>query len=282
MVDSMDSARRAEVFIVSGGTGAAGRLVLDTLLAQFPGHGAHVTTWTLVRSAEQVRDVLLAAAQKDALVLHGLVDANLRGLLVQQATELGVEIYDLFGDLLARLRRRLGQVPMAEPGRYRLLRQDYYERIEAIEFSIDHDDSQNLATIRDAEIVLVGVSRSGKTPLSMYLAMHGWKVANVSFIPGVPWPSELDSVDKSRVLGLLIDREQLLAHRRRRSAEVGLTGMTSYSSEESLFAELEALRAALAAHRLGYIDVTEKPIESTAQEVIQRITRALGDSARRR
>jgi regulator of PEP synthase PpsR (kinase-PPPase family) len=191
-------------------------------------------------------------------------------------------VYDLFGDLMARLRRRLGQVPKAEPGRYRALRHDYYERIEAIEFSIEHDDSQNLATLDGAEIVLIGVSRSGKTPLSMYLAMHGWKTANVSFLPGLPWPVELESVDRQRLVGLVIDRERLMGHRRRRSVEVGFQGTTNYSSEESLFLELEELREELKRHRISTVDVTEKPIETTAQEVIQRITSALGEHARKR
>jgi len=161
------------------------------------------------------------------------------------------------------------------------LRRDYYERIEAIEYTIDHDDSRNLETIDGADIVLVGVSRTGKTPLSMYLAMQGWKTANVSFLPNIPWPAELDRVEHGRIVGLVIERERLMAHRKQRSSEVGLGVATPYSSEEALFLELEGLLAAFKQHRLPIVDVTEKPIETTAQEVIRLVTYALGDDARR-
>jgi regulator of PEP synthase PpsR (kinase-PPPase family) len=269
------------VFVVSGGPGATGRLLLDTLLAQFPGCEVSVTYYKDLRSSEHLERIVVEAKEQNALVIHSLVDQALRTQLATRTQELGLETHDVFGELLEQLAQRFGQPPLAAPGRYRALRRDYYERIDAIEFAIEHDDSQNLHSIDQAEIVLVGVSRTGKTPLSMYLAMHGWKTANVSFIPDIPWPSELSNVDHGRIVGLSIDRERLLAHRKQRSAEVGLGRNTPYNNEEALFHELEALHAAFKQHRLPVIDVTEKPLETTAHEVIQLVTRALGEHVRR-
>jgi regulator of PEP synthase PpsR (kinase-PPPase family) len=280
MADVAPVMNKTKVFVVSGGPGATGRLLLDTLLAQFPDCDVDVTYYKDLRSNEHLDDVLIAAKEQNALVIHSLVDQSLRAHLARRTEELGIETHDVFGELLHQLEHRLGQPPLAVPGRYRALRRDYYERIEAIEFAIEHDDSQSLHNVDMADIVLVGVSRTGKTPLSMYLAMHGWKTANVSFLPNIPWPTELDRVEHGRIIGLSIDRERLLLHRKQRSAEVGLGRSTPYSSEESLFHELEALHAAFKKHRLPVIDVTEKPLETTAHEVIQLVSRALGKSAR--
>lgn len=268
------------VFVVSGGPGATGRLLLDTLLAQFPDSTVVIRYFKDVRSLDQLESVLALAQSQRALVIHSLVETKLRAHMASRAIELHLETHDVFGELIGQLEHRLGVQALEIPGRYRELRSDYYERIEAIEFTIEHDDSQNLHSINAAEIVLVGVSRSGKTPLSIFLAMQGWKTANVSFLPNIPLPDELSQVERGRIVGLSIDRERLMAHRKQRSTEVGLGRATAYSTEESLFLELEALHEAFKKQRLPIIDVTEKPIETTALEVVQLVTRAMGTAAR--
>lgn len=255
--------------------------MLDTLLAQFPESRVKVTYYKDIRTFEQLDDVLDQAQVVNALVIHSLVETQMRARIASRAIELHLETHDVFGDLIAKLEHRLDEQALGIPGRYWQLRRDYYERIEAIEFTIGHDDSQNLHSVLGAEIVLVGVSRSGKTPLSIYLAMQGWKTANVSYLPNIAWPEELQQVEHGRIVGLVIDQERLMAHRQQRSEEVGLPRTTAYSSEESVFNELEAMRAEFRRHRIPMIDVTEKPIETTAQEVIQLVTRALGPGARR-
>lgn len=270
------------VFIVSGGSGAAGQLLAETLLAQFPGSDAQLQCFKDCCTTAEVDRILERAHDLDAVVIHSLVDPDLRAYLTARAEALSLLAHDLFGELLTLLEERLGRPPLAAPGRYRTLRREYFERVEAIEFAVDHDDSQNLASIGRADIVLVGVSRTGKTPLSMYLAMKGWKVANVSFLPDIGWHDELNHVDHGKIVGLSIELERLLAHRKQRSVEVGLGRATRYSSEESLFLELEALHDALKRHRVPIVDVTDKPLETSAHEVIELVTRQCGDSVRRR
>lgn len=270
------------VFVISGGSGAAGQLLLDTLLAQFPAQSARVVCHSDQRTVEQLDHVLELARATKALVVHSLVDEAQRRHLSERAESLGVETHDLFGDLMHRLELRLGCAPVAVPGRYRRLRRDYFERIEAINFAVEHDDSQHLPSLDQAEIVLVGVSRAGKTPLSMYLAMQGWKTANIAFVPNTAWPSELERVDHGRIVGLHIEHERLLTYRKRRSLEVGLGRSTPYSTDTSVFLELETLRDEFKRRRVPVVDVTDKPLESSAQEVIELVTRFMGGHARRR
>ncbi|MGC4069106.1 MAG: pyruvate, water dikinase regulatory protein [Polyangiaceae bacterium] len=273
--------RSTSIFVLSGGPGTAGRLLLDTLLAQFPDCETQVTFHIDLRSVEQLDAILDAAAMEQALIIHSFVDKVLWRHCLDRTERLGLEQQDLFGELMTKLERRFARTALSAPGRFRELKRDYYERIEALEFTIEHDDSQNLHSIERAEIVLVGVSRSGKTPLSIYLAMQGYKTANVSFLPAIDWPEELGRVDRARIVGLTIDRARLQMHRKQRASEVGLGKTTAYSSEEALFLELEALHEAFRKHHVPWLDVTEKPIETTAHEVIHLVTRSLGTDPRR-
>lgn len=164
---------------------------------------------------------------------------------------------------------------------YRQLHSDYFRRVQAIEFAIGHDDGQGLRSLQEAEIALVGVSRSGKTPLSMYLAMQGWMVANVPLVPRVPLPVQLDTVDRRRVIGLMIEPDQLRQHRQKRHADTGLGGSTDYIDPARIFDETELARQEFRRRRLATIDVTAKPIESSAREATALISYRLGDAARK-
>jgi len=230
----------APVFIVSGGTGASGEQLLNTVLAQFPEAAVRVVRRSLVRDPEEIAAVVVQAAKEKGVLVHTLVDPELRSELIRRAKKRKVAEVDLMGPLLASLTVLTGTEPLVEPGLYRRLRRDYFERIGAIEFAIDHDDGQNYRGLRQAEIVLLGVSRAGKTPLSMVLAMQGWLVANLPVVPGVPLPEELDDVDARRVVGLVIEHEQLLKHRQMRHTESGLTATTPYIDPARVHDEAEA------------------------------------------
>jgi regulator of PEP synthase PpsR (kinase-PPPase family) len=166
----------------------------------------------------------------------------------------------------------LGQKPAGQPGLYRQLHQAYLDRVAAIEFSMAHDDGQNPQALQDADIILVGVSRIGKTPLSMYLSVLGWKVANVPFIKGVDLPPELFTIDHHRVIGLSINPDQLLFYRKVRRRRMGRLGPEEYDDPISIEEEVDAARRIFQRHKFTMIDVTNKPIETSADEVIQLLT----------
>jgi len=142
-----------------------------------------------------------------------MVDPEVRKLLVDECDEKKVKHFDLAGDLSDYLSGLLQARPISKPGLYRLQNIEYFQRIEAIEFTMKHDDGQHSDKIENADIILTGVSRTGKTPLSVYLAMFGWKVANVPLVPGIEPPESLFKVDKNRVFGLNISVRYLIAQR---------------------------------------------------------------------
>ena len=270
------------IYIVSGSTGASGEQLVHTVLAQFPESRAPVIMVAHVRQMEQIEDVITRAAATGGTVVHTLVDARLRSALIHLAQERNVAAIDLMGDLLSRLSAVLGREPVGHPGLYRQLRQDYFERVATIEFAMAHDDGKNPLDWPLAEIVLVGVSRVGKTPLSMYLSVLGWKVANVPLVMELSPPPELFQLDRRRVIGLSIQPGQLLIHRRQRQRRLGAPGPSAYTDPATIYEEIEAARQIFQRGGFSVIDVTDKPIETSADEIIELITQRLKAEARKR
>ena len=261
------------VFVVSGATGASGELVVRTVLAQFHQSGPVVLV-PHVRTLADLESVVQQAAGGGTIV-HTLVDNDLRSQLIDLAQAHAVPAIDLMGPLLERLTAVLGEQPAGHPGLYRQQREDYFERMAAIEFSVAHDDGQRIDDLPRAEIVLVGVSRTGKTPLSMYLAVMGWKVANVPLLHDVPPPPILLQVDRRRVIGLTVEPGQLVAYRRWRQARLGVSGPSPYTDPAAIYDEVEEAQRFCRRHGFAVVDITDKPVESSADEVILTVTRRL-------
>ncbi len=263
------------IYVVSGGEGASGQQLVRTVLAQFRDADAQVIVVPHVRQIEQIVEVVTQAQTTNGIIVHTLVDAQLRGALNDLAREHNLAAIDLFGPLMFQLTGLLGQKPLEQPGQYRRLREDYFRRIEAIEFTVDHDDGLKPDGLRYADIVLIGVSRVGKTPLSMYLSTRGWKVANVPLIPQIAPPPQLFKIERRRVIGLTIKLDQLAAYRRRRQQHMGLEGSAAYSDISEIEAEL--IYAQRVFHQGGFtvIDITDKPIEESADEIVAQISRRL-------
>jgi regulator of PEP synthase PpsR (kinase-PPPase family) len=180
------------------------------------------------------------------------------------------------GRLLSQLANVLGREPRGQPGLYRQLRQAYFDRIDAIDFTLAHDDGRNPQGWSAAEIVLLGASRVGKTPLSMLLAVQGWRVANIPLVPKVPVSETLFELDRRRVVGLTIEPRQLLAHRQQRQKRLGVSGGGgSYTDLVQLYEEDEAARRLYRRGGFAVIDATDKPIEESAGEVIALMNRRL-------
>jgi len=272
----MDNAKNQPsppIYIVSGGAGASGEQVVHTVLVQFPESDVQVITAAHVRQPEQVEEIMTQAAATDGLVVHTLIDAELRRGLIKLAQQQHVTAIDLMGDLLNCLAERLGQAPVEKPGLYRQLNLDYFERVSAIEFTMAHDDGKNRHEWNQAEIVLVGVSRVGKTPLSMYLAVLGWKVANYPLVIDLPLPPELRQIDPHRVVGLVIEPGQLIMHREQRQRRLGAPGRSTYTEPLKIYEEVETARKIFKKFGFSTIDITDKPMEASADEIIRLITR---------
>ena len=266
----------AQIFVVSGGAGASGEQLVRTALAQFPGAEVRVEIIPHVHTSDQLEAAVNRAAACGAAIVHTLGDVEMRRMMIRLARRKNVVAIDPMGRLLSHLANVLGREPLGQPGLYRQLRQAYFDRVEAIEFTIAHDDGKHPEGWHQAEIILVGPSRVGKTPLSMYLAVQGWKVANVPLAPEIEPHPLLAQLDPRRVVGLTIDPTHLSDYRQQRQRRLGLSGKLAYTNPVTLFEEVESARRLYRRHGFAMIDVTDKPIEESADEVIALITRRLG------
>jgi len=271
----MDSA--APVHVVTGGTGFTGEHLVRAVLGQFPGATVPVITRSFVRRPEEVERAVRDAAAAGGTIVDTLVDPGLRARLAERAAEAGVVRIDLFGELLRRFETQLGREPEGRAGLYRQLRRDYFERMDAIEFTTAHDDGKDPEGWPAADVVIVGASRVGKTPLAMYLSVMGWKAANVPIVPGIAPPGGLDEVDRRRVVGLTIDPEELLSHRRHRLRRMGPADLSGYTDDRAVFEELEHCRDLCRRRGWSVIDVSDKPKETTADEIIELISGRFGE-----
>ncbi len=266
------AAQSPVIFIVSGGVGSSGEHLVNTVLAQYPEAQVNVTTVGSVRQAEQVLETLTLAQAQGGLVVHTLVEKPLRDLLMHEAYSRGVRAVDLTGPLFDWLTPVLGQQPLGRPGMYRQLHSQYFERVAAIDYTMAQDDGKNPAGWPEADVMLVGVSRVGKTPLSLYLAVLGWRVANYPLVPQLPVPESLFELDPQRVFGLTIDYSQLLTFRLQRQTHLGVTGSSAYVDPEAVEDELRQAKRIFRRGGFQIIDMTDKTIEMGADEIQRRMS----------
>ncbi|MDX9882272.1 MAG: pyruvate, water dikinase regulatory protein [Prolixibacteraceae bacterium] len=260
------------IYVVSGGKGLAGNNMVQSLLIQYPNNNIPVVIVPDIGTVEGIEAIILKAKADGGLVTHTMVNPELRDKFNELGVLHQVKVIDFMGDLARYLDQHLDIEPLKHPGLYREINAEYFDRIEAIEFTLNHDDGLKPERLHQAEIILTGVSRSGKTPLSVYLAMYGWKVANVPIVKGIPVPKELFEVDPKRVFGLNISIPNLIAHRIKRMRSFNMSTETEYTSEQYV---KEEIRNALFVFQRGnftILNVTNKPIESTANEILHIMT----------
>ena len=212
------------------------------------------------------------AAAANGLIVHTLVDAELRLALERLARNRGVLAVDLMGPLLAQLQIALGQEPVGRPGLYREQNREPWSGPRPSNTPWPTTTAAISRIWRQADIVLVGVSRVGKTPISLYLASLGWKVANVPLVGGAP-PPELFQLHRRRVVGLTIEPDQLLAHRRWRERRLKVSLSGSYSNPLKIREELDAARRVFLQGGFAVVDITNKPVEVSAREILEAVGR---------
>lgn len=262
-----------QVFVISDATGATAERVVQAALTQFQDATVNISRHGGVRTVEQVREIMTDAETSQGIVVHTLVAQELRRLVLDEGRRRGVATIDLMGPLLARLTSLLATVPRAEPGLYRPFDDAYLSRIEAIRFTVNHDDGRNTSDLPRADIVLIGVSRTCKTPVSMYLATQGWRVANVPLVLGLEPPAELFALRKRRVIALTVQPERLAVLREVRIERMG-TMRQGYA--DLTFVRQEVKYAyELLGRRPDWpiVDMTAKPIEEAAAEIVNLIDR---------
>ena len=257
------------IFVVSGGKGMAGNTVVRSVLIQFPDNHIPLIVMPNVDSMEKVNDIITRARDSCGVIVHTMVDPLMRDAE-------GVKHFDLVGGLSDYISDLLQMEPVSKPGLYRLRNIQYFSRVEAIEFTMKHDDGMNAEKLAKADIILTGVSRTGKTPLSIYMGMFGWKVANVPLVKGIDPPPELFTVDPGRVFGLTTSPHYLIAQRNNRVKQLGLNPEDDYISPRKVREELDFANRIFTRGRFRIFNITNKPIESTANEILTMLTETYG------
>ncbi len=255
------------VHLVSDSTGETLVAMMKASTAQFGRATALEHLHSLVRSEEQMRRTLEDIENRPGVVLYTLVNPERRRMLEECCAHLNIPAISILDPTLAMLGRYLGAPIMQEIGAQRTLDADYYDRIAALDYAMAHDDGQNVMGLREADIILLGVSRTSKTPTSIYLANRGYRTGNIPLVPTAPWPKIIESFDKPFIVGLFASPNRIVQIRQQRLENLN-AGETDYTDEQRVREEMQQAKRMFI--KLGYpvVDVTRRSIEETSAQII--------------
>ena len=265
--------------LVSDATGDTVHSVARACLVQFEGAEAIEHIWSMVRTKSQVDRIVSAIATNRGVVLYTLVNETLRQPLIEGCRRLQVPAIPVLDPVIGALASYLGRQSRGLPGQQHLLDSEYFQRIDAMTFALNHDDGQSAFGLDSADVVLVGVSRTSKTPTCIYLANRGIKAANVPVVPGMSLPPELLAAQRPLIVGLTNDPERLIQVRRNRLSMLHQDERTDYTDIEAVREEVASARRLFAEHHWPVIDVTRRSIEETAAAILKLLARRHGQDA---
>ena len=268
-IESTDQGKPAlTVYVLSDGTGETADLMVKAALVQFQRDGLKIIRYKNIRTESQVASIFEEALTSRAIIVFTVVSDELRKFIHKMSEDSGVATVDLLGPLMGILAKFLTKDPHSQPGLFHQVNEYYFKRIEAIEFTVKHDDGRYADNLDLADIILVGLSRTSKTPLSVYLSYKGWKIANVPVVKGIPLPQRLFETDQRKIIGLVIDPATLVRIRRERLIKMGEDPTGEYASLEHVVEEIEYCKELFRKNRRWPVfDVTGKALEETATEV---------------
>lgn len=264
------------IYVISDSTGETAERVIRAALSQFRDSDARVQRLCQIRNQDDVHEALAVAIHEPGMIAYTLVDPQMAQMLERIAEEHNLFTYDLLSGLIYSLSRFLGVASQEKAGLLHRIDTDYHKRVEAVNFTVKHDDGQETRYLHRADLVLVGVSRSSKTPLSMYLAHKGYKVANVPLVKGIEPPEELFQIDQSRIVALIIDPKRLVEIRTSRLITMQQSPKASYADYEHVEEELNYCKKLYRRHpEWMVINVTNKSVEESASDILRRMDRIL-------
>lgn len=262
-------AKKPRVYVLSDSVGETAELVVKAAGSQFGNEDIEIIRVPYVKSTADIYDVLNEAAGTNCVIAYTLVLPELRDLLIGEADRLNIPVVDIMGPILDAFSLITNREPKHEAGLVRRLDEEYFRKVEAIEFAVKYDDGKDPRGITKADLVILGVSRTSKTPLCMYLAHKRIKAANVPLVPEVAPPEEIFQLPPNKVIGLTIRPEQLNVIRQERLRTLGLTSHADYASMERILKELEYAEGIMRRVGCTVIDVTNKAVEENASRVLE-------------
>ena len=269
---SPEDMTRLHLHLLSDSTGETLENVAKAGLAQFEGVEAVKHFWPMVRSEGHLDRVLSEIAAKPGLVIYTLVNSTVRRRLESRCHAMGLHAISALDPVIDALSRLLGKETISRPGGQHALDAAYFDRVEAIHYTIAHDDGIDSHEWEEADIVLAGVSRSSKTPTSIYLANRGYRVANIPLVVESPPPPNLFTLRKPLVVGLTTSADRLIQIRRNRLLSLNEKAETAYVDQDRVTRELAYARRMFSDHGWPVIDVTRRSIEETAAAIINLVT----------
>lgn len=269
--------KELKIIILSDGTGETASTMAKAAVMQFSDKEVIFTRYKNIRTKVQVEAIFQDAALKHDLVVYTIVSPELRHYIVELSDKFKVQSIDLLGPLLSSLSTYLESKPAERPGAFHEVNDQYFKRIAAMEYTIQHDDGKNVNFLDEADVVILGISRTSKTPLSMYLSLQGYKVCNVPIVHGIPLPPEIFQVAPQKIIGLTIQAEVLQGIRKARLDRLGKdpysSNAESYASLEHVVQDIEYANEIFKQNkRWPIFDVSGKALEETATEIMKLIT----------
>lgn len=267
------------IAIVSDGTGETAATMIRAALVQYANQDVQLVRYKNIRTEAQLEPILQEAFENKALVAYTVVASGLRQKLRESASAKGIPTIDLLGPILQTLDHyfEVSTVTTPQAGLLRVVDELYYRRIEAIEYTVKNDDGKTLAELDKADIILVGISRTSKTPLSIFLSHKGWKVANIPLVLGTPLPEQLFKVDQRKIVGLIIDIESLQRIRKNRLEKFGQDPGGEYASLQHIMDEIEYAHEIFQKNkRWPVFNVTDRALEETASEITKIVGARMG------
>jgi hypothetical protein len=265
------------IYVLSDSIGETGELIARAAIKQFSSDKYEIKKFPFITGKDRIEEILADARQNLSIIIYTTVNEDNREFIEAKAKEYNIPTIDIMSPPLNAIESILGVPPKREPGLIRRLDENYFRKVEAVEFTVKYDDGKDPRGVKKADICLVGISRTSKTPLSMYMAHKNFKVANVPLVPEVPAPKELFEKDNRRVFGLIADPLKLIDIRKERLKALGLDYTANYANVERIKLELEYSRNIMKKLGCVVIDVSTKAIEETATIIIEHMTNNFGD-----
>ncbi len=260
IIDSMNPI----IYALSDSIGGTAESVIKATTSQFTETKFDIVRVPYINNKDQIDEALEEAARHRAVVCYTIVNPRLREHLADRAVELQIQVVDVLGPMLRAIQKNSGLLPKNQAGLIHALDHEYFKRVEAVEFAVKYDDGKNPLGLLKADIVIIGVSRTSKTPLSMYLAHKQLKVANVPLVPEIVPPAELFKVPHHKIIGLLIDPYKLTDIRMTRLKTMGLSEDAEYADVDRINEELDYAKGIMRRVHCMIINVSNRAIEETA------------------
>ncbi|MCF8473491.1 MAG: kinase/pyrophosphorylase [Emcibacter sp.] len=261
--------RKIHLHLVSDATGDTLEQVAKAALAQFPEIKAVKHYWPMIRTAHHMERLIPELSERKGIVMFTLVNQDIEDVLIKACDENNWPYISVLHSIIRELGRHLGEKSIARPGRQHVMNDEYFERIDAMQYTLMHDDGQHLEGLKDADIILVGVSRTSKTPTCVYLANKGMKVANIPIVPHQDLPKELDDIKDKFVVGLINSVDRLMQIRKNRLLALKESKETTYVDIEAIKKEVQQAQRLISSRGWPVINVTRRSIEETAGAIMK-------------